>query len=132
MLVDISSRRYENQTLRDGFEQRDSRLLLQSFRILSEDIRPYYRDGNEDAAGVAFWTMLHDQMSRELGVKELSPIWFSYTTKWNGNDRVQSHKNTMVAVCEKWLVQGPTESPDVHIKERLSLIELGFRLREEK
>jgi len=130
MLIDFFARRYENQTLRDSFEQRDSRLLVQAFRILAEDIYPYYRDGKEDTIGVAFWTGLHSNMSRELGVKELSPIWFSYTTKWNGNDHLQTHKHAMVTVCESWLTKIVSGSPDEHIKERLSLIELGFRGRE--
>lgn len=130
MLIDIFARRYEKQTLRDSFEQRDNRLLVQAFRILAEDMCPYYRNGNEDPKGVAFWTGLHSNMSRELGVMELSPIWFSYTTKWNGNDHVQTHKNAMVTVCENWLTKAVSGSPDVHIKERLSLIELGFRRRE--
>lgn len=127
MLIDIFARRYENKTLRESFEPRDSRLLVQAFRILAEDMYPYYRDGKEDAIGVAFWTGLHSNMSRELGVKELSPIWFSYTTKWNGNDHVQTGKNAMVTVCENWMTKAVSGSPDEHIKERLSLIELGFR-----
>ncbi|WBL32753.1 hypothetical protein O5O51_13660 [Sinirhodobacter sp. HNIBRBA609] len=130
MLIDIFARRYENRTLRDSFEQRDSRLLVQAFRILAEDMYPYYRDGKEDTIGVAFWTGLHNNMSRELGMKELSPIWFSYTTKWNGNDHVQTHKHALVTVCENWLTKAVSGSPDEHVKERLSLIELGFRGRE--
>lgn len=130
MLIDIFARRYENQTLRDSFEQRDSRLLVQAFRILAEDMYPYYRDGKKDTVGVAFWTGLHSNMSRELGVKELSPVWFSYTSKWNGNDHVRTHKNDMVTVCDHWLTRAVSGSPDEHIKERLSLIELGFRGRE--
>lgn len=130
MLIDIFARRYENQTLRDSFEQRDSRLLVQTFRILAEDMYPYYRNGKEDPIGVAFWTGLHGNMSRELGVKELSPIWFSYTRTWNGNDHVQTHKHAIVTVCENWLTKAISGSPDEHIKERLSLIELGFRGRE--
>jgi hypothetical protein len=127
MLIDIFARRYENQRLRDSFEQRDSRLIVQSFRILAEDIYPYYSDGKADPSGVAFWTGLHSNMSRELGVKELSPIWFSYTTKWNGHDHVQTHKHPLHTVCENWLTKAVLGSPDEHIKERLSLIELGFR-----
>ncbi|WP_438703460.1 AbiJ-NTD4 domain-containing protein [Tabrizicola sp.] len=130
MLIDIFARRYENKPLRASFEQRDSRLLVQAFRILAEDMYPYYREGKEDPMGVAAWTALHSSLSRELGVKELSPVWFSHTTKWNGNDHVQTHKNTMVTVCENWLTKAASGSPDVHIKECLSLIELGFRRRE--
>lgn len=132
MLIDIFSRRYANRILRDTIEPRDNRLLVQAFRIISEDMYPYYEGGNEAAAGVAFWTELHARMSRELGVKELTPIWFSYRTNWNGNDRLQTAKNPMVTVCEKWMSQTVSDFPDEHIKERLSLIELGFRTREEE
>lgn len=130
MLIDIFARRYEGVPLRDAFEQRDQRLLVQAFRILAEDIYPYYREGKEDARGKAFWTNLHARLSRELGLQELSKQWFSYTTKWNGNDQVQTHKYAMVKVCENWMTQSGSDSPDVHLKERLSLIELGFRERE--
>lgn len=130
MLVDIFARRYESRLLRDSFEPRDSRLLVQAFRILAEDLYPYYYDGKEDPTSVNFWTTLHNNLSRELGVKELSRQWFSYTTKWNGNDHLQTHKHTMATVCENWLTQQLSGSPDAYIKERLSLIELGFRGKE--
>jgi AbiJ N-terminal domain 4 len=130
MLIDIFARRYESNLLRDSFEPRDSRLLIQAFRILSEDMYPYYRDGKEDPIGVGFWTNVQNDLSRELGVKELSQQWYSYTSKWNGNDQIKVQKHTMFTVCENWLTQGISDSPDVHIKERLSLIELGFRRRE--
>lgn len=132
MLIDIFARRYESKVLRDTFEQRDSRLLLQAFRILSEDMYPYYRNGKEDSQGVAFWTNLHRNLSRELGVQELSRQWYSHTTKWNGNDHIQTHQYSKVNVCENWLIQPAAGSVDDHIKERLSLIELGFREREDE
>lgn len=126
MLVDIFARRYEGVQLREAFEERDSRLLVQSFRILAEDLAPYYLDGQENPASVSFWTTLEGSLSRELGVKELSQHWSSYTT----NGRFQTFKNTLLSVCEKWLTQPPAGSPDTHLKERLSLIELGFRAKE--
>jgi len=126
MLVDIFARRYEGSQLRDGFEERDSRLLIQSFRILAEDLSPYYMDGKENSTSVNFWTALERSLSRELGIKELSPHWGSYTT----SGRIQTFKNTLLTVCEKWLTQGPAGSPDSFIKDRLSLIELGFRTKE--
>ena len=78
MLLDIFARRYDGILLRDTFEKRDSRLLIQAFRILAEDLYPYYQNGKEDSRGAAFWTNLHSRLSRELGVQELSPQWFSY------------------------------------------------------
>lgn len=130
MLVDIFARRYANVVLRNTFEERDRRLLVQSFRILAEDIFPYYQNGKEDNHSVAILTKLHNVLSRELGVKELSPQWFSYTTKWNGSDHIQTHNHTLVKVCENWFEQPVSATPDNYIKEQLSFIELGFRERE--
>lgn len=130
MLIDIFARRYEGKPLRESFEQRDGRVLIQAFRILSEDMCPYYRDGNEDANGVKFWTNLEKDLSRELGLQELSPHWFSYTSNFMGKPTVQTHQHPMVKVCENWFTQPLNGSPDCYIKERLSLIEFGFRSRE--
>jgi len=132
MLVDIFARRYQEVPLRAVIEQRDIRLLTQAFRILAEDICPYYQGGKEDAQAVQFWTDLHSRLSRELGLKELSPLWFSYTRKWNGVDHIQTHKHSLVQVCENWLMQPAAGSVDEYVKERLSLIELGFREGEKK
>jgi hypothetical protein len=130
MLIDIFARRYEGVQLRDGFEERDRRLLVQAFRILSEDTYSYYSNGKESSTGVAFWTNLHAQLSRELGLKELSPVYYSFVRKWNGQDVNQSGKWALVTVCENWMNAPIAGSADTHIKERLSLIELGFRQRE--
>lgn len=130
MLLDIFARRYATAPLRDSFEDRDRRLLVQAFRILKEDIFPYYHEGKENPACVAIWTKLESGLSRELGQKELSQHWMSYTTKLNGQDKVQTFKYDLVSVCENWIIQPPSGLPDEHIKYRLSLIELGFRHRE--
>lgn len=131
MLVDIFARRYEGIQLRNAFDDRDRRLLVQAFRILSEDMYRYYdHTGKESSAGVAFWTTLHSRLSRELGVKELSPQWFSYPTQWQGKTTNQVAKHPLVRVCENWMHAPVAGSPDQHIKERLSLVELGFRERE--
>jgi hypothetical protein len=131
MLVDIFARRYECVQIRDRFEQRDSRLLVQTFRILAEDVYPYYnKSGYEEADHVLVWNNIHNRLSRELGVQELSRQWFSYTTKLYGNDHLQTHRHPMVKVCENWMMQAVIGHPDQFIKERLSLIEIGFRERE--
>ncbi|WP_439634596.1 AbiJ-NTD4 domain-containing protein [Glycocaulis sp.] len=130
MLVDIFARRYEKAQLRASFEDCDKRLLVQAFRILSEDIAPYYREGKESEYGVKFWTRLHNDLSRELGLKELSPLYYSYTVPRNGSQQQVSGKYTLVSVCETWMNGPVAGSIDQHIKERLSLVELGFRYRE--
>jgi len=130
MLIDIFARRYEAVPVRDTFEERDRRLLVQAFRILSEDISPEYRDGKEDAQGVAFWTTLHTKLSRELGLQNLSNLYYSYTMQWGGKDIRQTSKYSCLKVCENWTFQTVSGDCDTHIKERISLIEIGFRARE--
>lgn len=126
MLIDIFSRRYETSALRDTFEERDRRLLLQAFRILSEDVHPTFRAGKNDEQSEAYWRSLHDGLSREFGLLELAPEWFFTTHKYNGNDVRNAHKNTSQARCQTWYVK-PVSEPNSYIKDRLSLIELGFR-----
>lgn len=119
MLIDIFARRYEGVPLRDAFEQRDGRLLVQAFRILSEDLYPDCADGKEYKPNVTIWTNLHSKLSREFGLRELGAT----------RDRL-GLALSISRVCEDWMMQPVVGSPDAHIKERLSLIELGFRDRE--
>ena len=130
MLNDIFLRRYERTPLRESFEERDRRLIIQSFQILSTDLRPFYVDGKKSEAGSNFWRALHDQVARELGLVELSPKYYSYKTTWAGKESTQSGAFDMVKVCEAWMNAAPIADADRHIKERLSLVELGFRIHE--
>src|SRR5207253_8822533 len=131
MFIDIFARRYEGTTLREGFEDRDRRLLVQVTRILTEDVCPYPADAKEGSVADTFWNPLHSRLSRELGLTELAPEWVFWTSKWNGNEVQQSYKNNPLKRCEKWMLEPPARDADRHIKERLSLVELAFRQREE-
>lgn len=126
MLIDIFARRYEGVRLRDNISDRDGesdrRLLVQAFRILSEDLYPYYVGGKESSTAVAFWTDIEARLSRELGLKELSRKWFTYGTS--------TQRFALVTVCENWMTALEPATGDEFVKERLSLIELGFRQRE--
>jgi hypothetical protein len=125
MLTDIFARRYENVPMWQTFDEPSRRLIVQTFQLLQQ-ISPYYgTDGKETTSGKAFWTQLHGLLARELGVQELSPIaWGS----WSGQF-YSSGVNPMIKVCETWALQtfDGSISADRFIKERLSLVELGFR-----
>ena len=104
------------------------RLLVQGWQLLN-DICPYYVGGNEDKRGKEFWTQIHDLLARELGLKELSPSYFGF---YNKQDQWQGFHNTRLQMCEKWMLEpfdGKT-SADRFVKERLSLVEIGFREHE--
>lgn len=63
MLIDIFARRYDGTVLRDTFEQRDSRLLVQTFRILAEDMYPTIRMARK-TAGVWLSGQIYTVVSR--------------------------------------------------------------------
>lgn len=110
----------------ETFYEEHRRLLLQGYQLLN-DICPYYVDGRE--SGKDFWTRIHELLARELGVKELSPQSWGF---YNPQQQWLSGQNTTVKMCETWMLT-PFDGKipaDRFIKERLSLIEIGFREHE--
>ena len=54
MCTDIFARRYKNAPIWKQFTTNENRLIVQTFRLVSEQILfPYYVDGKENAAGKA-------------------------------------------------------------------------------
>ena len=72
---------------------------------------------------------MHSLIARELGLKELSALTWGY---WTPANHWVSGSNPMHKVCEAWMLQqfDGSLSVDRFIKERLSLVEIGFRMRE--
>lgn len=134
MLTDIFANRYSKQKLWDSVGEPERRLLVQLYRILEEQICPYWIDGKEDGRGKAFWTDIHNRLSMELGVRSLSPLAYSYQSTLAGKPYTQTALWTINKVCENWMLTEFDESTqaDTFIKERVSLIEIGFRKREEE
>lgn len=133
MLTDIFVNRYADVTIWETFGEPERRLLVQGFRILTEHICPYWSDGKEYAYGKNFWTDLQRRISMELGLASLSPLSYSYSTDWMGKPHRVTGTWTMDKVCENWVFRqfDGCESPDVFMKERMSLVEIGFRKRGE-
>ena len=65
----------------------------------------------------------------ELGLKELSPRFYSYQTTWNGKAHTSTGSNTVAYVCEKFVLAefNGNIAADLFMKNRLSFIELAFR-----
>ena len=128
MLTDIFARRYDQPRMWETFYEEPRRLLVQGSQLLN-DLCPYYVDGKENVLGVEFWTKMHELLARELGLNELSPQYWGYYDKLN---QWQSGRYTTFKMCETWMLQqfDGTISADRFIKERLSLVEIGFRQRE--
>ena len=128
MLTDIFARRYEQPRMWETFSEEPRRLLAQGYQLLN-DICPYYVNGTENVQGKLFWTQIHDLLARELGLKELSPQYWGFYNKQN---LWQGGRHTTVQMCETWMLE-PFDgkiSADRFIKERLSLVEIGFRQHE--
>jgi hypothetical protein len=128
MLTDIFARRYEQPQMWETFSEEPRRLLVQGCQLLN-DVCPYYVGGKENKHGEDFWTRIHDLLARELGLKELSPQHWGFYNKQN---QWQGGRWTTVQMCETWMLE-PFDgkiSADRFIKERLSLVEIGFRQHE--
>ena len=133
MLTDVFFRRYEKRPLFNGVGPKEQALFVQAYRILDEQIWNYYAYGNKvDEKVKAIWTDLHDRLTMEFGIKELSPKYYSYQTELVGKPYTNSGWYDMNKVVEAWLTFKFSDGldPDVFVKRRLSFIELAFRERE--
>jgi AbiJ N-terminal domain 4 len=119
MLTDIFARRYEQKNFSFGSDSDARKLLVQLFRIISEQVCPYYIKGNEHAEGKTFWAEVHAELSMELGLASLSEKPHP-TANWHD-------------VCERWMLrqQGILESHSNYFNERISFVELCFRKKQE-
>jgi hypothetical protein len=134
MLTDIFADRYLKRVLWMQYTEAESKLLTQCYRIIAEQVIPYRIDGKESAEAKVKWTSLHDRLSMELGIDELGPKYYSYQADVMGKPYTQTLTWSMDVICKDFVCakyKGAT-SPDRFVKERLSFVELAFRLREEQ
>jgi len=135
MLTDVFFRRYANRPMFTSVGQKETALFVQAYKIVNEQIWQYYGyDKKVDERVKAIWTGIHDRLSMEIGVKELSPKYYSYKTELMGKPYTNSVWNDMNFVVEQWLnfKFNDTLDPDMFVKRRLSFVELAFRTREEQ
>jgi hypothetical protein len=135
MLTDIFSNRYAGVTLWETFEEKDRRFLVQAFRIVSEQLYPYWTvAGDENPSAKARWQMIHDKLSMELGLEALSATAYSYTTTLFGKTSTQVGLHNVMNVCKNFVLAAYDGSvpADRFMKERMSFIELAFRERAEE
>ncbi|SMF35844.1 MULTISPECIES: AbiJ-NTD4 domain-containing protein [unclassified Pseudomonas] len=135
MLTDVFFRRYANRLMFESVGQKESALFVQAYRIVNEQIWSYYgatQKVNESVKRI--WTDIHDRLAMEIGVKELSPKYYSYQTEYMGKPYTKSGFYEMNFVVEQWLNLRFSEdlNPDIFVKRRLSFVELAFRKREEQ
>ena len=120
MLTDIFSQRYADRKLWTSVGESERALLIQGYRMLAEQVMPPHDAGKKDIAEhKARWISLERRISMELGLEELSPHVYATTTS--------SGSWPMYWVCRTWMLAEPAGDPDKFVKDRLSLIEVGFR-----
>lgn len=115
--------------------QKESAFFVQAYRIVNEQIWKYYgHDQKVNESVKTIWTAIHDRLSMEIGVKELSRMYYSYQTEWMGKSYTKSGWYDINLVVEQWLNTNFTDGldPDMFVKRRLSFVELAFRMREEQ
>jgi hypothetical protein len=134
MLTDIFADRYAKRIIWEQYTETEAKLLMQCYRIVEEQVMPYWIGGKETEAAKAKWKSVHDRLSMELGLDELAPRYYAYPATMMGRSYTHTGAWTMNKVCKDFLTaqyQG-TLPPDRFIKERLSFVELAFRQREEE
>ena len=129
MLTDIFSRRYQNVPLWQDFDEATRRLLVQGFRIVSEQLFPYYVGGKVKNGAKELWDGLNKQLAMELGVNDLSTAAYSYTSSYQGKSILLHSAHPPITVCKNFVCADYDGSvpADRFIKERLSFIEIAFR-----
>jgi AbiJ N-terminal domain 4 len=130
MFTDVFYKRYANFHLKDGFDPSDVAFLVQGHRLLVEQLFPYWsQTGNEVKTSVEALKRIHDSLSIEIGVHELSPRYYSYP---NASGQTISGSWGYDYVLRNYLCAPFQEAFDVttFLMRRISLLELGFQLRE--
>ncbi len=133
MLTDIFAERYLSVPIWEEFGENERRLLVQGFRIVNEQLFPYWIDGKESESAKKKWSSFHDKLSMELGLPELSQKYYSYKTMWNGKEHTQTGTWSLDKVCKNFVCANydGSISVDRFMKERISFIEIAFREKEE-
>jgi hypothetical protein len=131
MLTDIFAYRYLDHKIWSEYTEVERRLLNQAFGIVKDALPYYTAEGKEHIQNKEKWKLLHSQLARELGVKELAPQFYSYTQKNPiGQEFPVSGFWSYDLVCDTYVnakYNGGLEV-DRFIKERISFIELAMRL----
>lgn len=128
MLVDVFSERYREQIIWASYGTNEQKLLTQLFGLAKEALPYYASSGSVNKKNEESWKAIHDQVAREIGLKELAPRYYSYK---NQSGFPVSGFWGWDYVCEQFVLQqcDARNNSDSFIKERLNVVELVFRKR---
>ena len=134
MLTDIFARRYQNILIWKDFDEAARRLLVQGFRIVSEQLFPYFKNEKVEHGAPELWDGLNKKLAMELGLEDLSPPVSSYPVTMQDNTIYSTYTYPKVTVCKNFVCAEYDRSvpADQFVKERLSFIEIAFRQKGEQ
>ena len=129
MLTDIFLNRYIDVPLWTAFEERDRKFLVQAFRIVEEQVYPYYHLVVISETAKQKWKVIHDRLSTELGLRDLSQHYYSYEKTFNGQPLTHSGFFEWNYVCQQFVckVHQDPLTADQFMKERISFFEIALR-----
>ncbi|KPH81696.1 AbiJ-NTD4 domain-containing protein [Bosea vaviloviae] len=131
MITDIFARRYSNVQIRNQYFEEDRRFMNQAAVMMMD---PLWLGQSSDTASERseeYLKIVHDKMALEVGRDYLSDRFWWQKTKWNGNENTIAHTFNYSNICKNYLIKMPPDlsQGDAWVKERLSLVEIGFQLR---
>ncbi len=116
MLTDVFAIRYENTPLWTSFDDRHRRFMVQSSKIITEQLFPEFVDGKAHPEPLE---MVHSKLSMEIGIDPLSPLYAPLTGR-----RIGITERTVSFFTRPLREE---DSIDVYIKRRVSFVELALR-----
>ncbi|MBR1167470.1 AbiJ-NTD4 domain-containing protein [Bradyrhizobium liaoningense] len=129
MLTDVFAERYKLTPLWSTFTAQEHRLVIQMYRLFSEQLCPF----TEHNKGL--WSEAQSRLSMELGQASLSPLTYNFMGTANGQPQHFYGSWGIDHVCKTWFLKDFGETDDAadrFMKERISFVELAFRLVEER
>lgn len=134
MLTDIFARRYSDVQLRADWFEEDRAFMVQSAMMLRNLLWDGPAAEKVPATTEASFKYIHDIVAMELGHEFLADRYWFHRYQINGNQMSTTYTNDYIAICKNFLVKPFAQgaSADRFIKERLSLVEQGFRYMSNK
>ncbi len=117
MLTDVFVNRYEGTTIWISYGESARRFMVQATKMVTEQLFPFYINGEINKPAKEGLQRIHDKLAMEIGVDPLSPLFLG------------TYRHTIADVLKNFLQREFEASfdPDVHIKRRISLVELAVR-----
>lgn len=130
MLTDIFAIRYEDTSIIDEFSERERRFLVQSAKLIKEQLTPLFVQEERSTSSEAILTSAHDKVCMELALEALSPRYFDEVVPGAaGLKYTRTSENNIEDSIYKYLTISfeETSDPNEFLRRRLSVIELVFR-----